>query len=62
VCIREAQVHMNSFLRITAFLATGLAAIAGSKIAPDLPQSNPNRNEMLKYPARTLAGLFLPQI
>src|SRR5258708_33991024 len=33
---------MNNFLRSTVFRTTALAAIAGSKIAPDLPQSNPS--------------------
>src|SRR5260370_3473765 len=33
---------MKNFLRITVLVTTALTAIAGSKIAPDLPQSNPS--------------------
>src|SRR5439155_1094724 len=35
-------ISMKNLLRITVFLTTALAGVAGSKIAPDLPQSNPN--------------------
>src|SRR5438477_260357 len=33
---------MNTFFRAAALLGATLSAFAGSKIAPDVPQSNPN--------------------
>src|SRR5205807_7030677 len=34
--------NVYNFVRLTAFFAATLAVFGGTKIAPDLPQSNPN--------------------